>query len=108
MNEEEINDLVQLYKQFYRKEYGRDPDLNKFRDSFGFASMLHDYNIVECKEIIEYYFKTGGEHSTRRLFENYDGLRQAKERSDKDHDKIGKLLKETEQRVKQWEEKHSS
>lgn len=108
MNEEEINDLVRLYKEKYSEEYGRNPDLNKFRDSFGFASMLHDYNIVECKEIVEYYFKTGGEHTTRRLFENYDGLRQAKEKADKDRDKIDGLLKATEARVKKWEEKHPS
>jgi len=108
VNEEEINDLVTLYKETYNKEHGCYPNLNKFRDSFGFASMLHDFNIVECREIIEYFFKTGGEHTTRRLFENYDGLRQAKEKSDRDRDKIDSLLKATQARVKQWEDKHPS
>ncbi len=103
---EEVENLLDFYLYEYLSKYGKEPQLNRYRDLYGFAAMLHDYAYPECTEIIQYFFKTGGDHSTSRLFQNYDGLRKSKEESDKDRRRLEKLMKETAERVKKWEREH--
>ncbi len=97
-------ELVNLYIEIYVKKYDRSPEINRFKQKWGFISMIEDYKFPTAKKIIEYYFKTDRfGHPVEHLLYNYETLYKNMVEQDRDAAERERLLRETEQRVREWE-----
>ena len=103
------NLLLNEYIDFYTKKYGCAPEMNRYRDKWGFRGMYEDLGNKQASRVVEYYFKTGRiGHPLQYLLYNYDKLNQILNELDKDAEDRIKLRKETEARVKKWEEENAN
>lgn len=94
--------LLDLYAVCYKEKYGKAPVLNRHRDKWGFVDMLEDLDFEQCKELIEYYFRTTRPgHPLVGLFNNYDSLWKTKIDLDEDRRKKKELLAATKAKVKE-------
>lgn len=101
------NGLYTLYQKLYTQKYGRAPNGNRYRAKWGLRDMLEDHSYDECKKIVEYYFRTGKQgHPLDFLLSNYDRVFEFMEERLEDEERRQKLLKQTEQKVKEWESKN--
>jgi len=98
--------LLDHYVQCYTEKYGQAPTVNRYRDRWGFRNMYEDLGPAQAKMVVEYYFKTQRPaHPMMQLFNNYDRLSTIMNDQNNDEQNRMRLTKETEQRVKEWEEK---
>lgn len=104
------NTLLSKYIILYTEKYNRAPaDLNRYRDKWIFRNMYEDLGGVQAARVVEYYFKTGHPgHPVKYLGFNYDRLSQILLDLDKDEVDRLKIRKETEERVRKWEEKNGN
>jgi hypothetical protein len=103
------NLLVAQYIKRYEEIYGRPPELNRYRDKWGFRGMYEDLGSKQAERVVEYYFKTSHPgHPLAYLLYNYDKLNRILVELDNDEQNRIRLRKETEERVKKWEEMNSA
>lgn len=100
--------LISLFLKTYKAKYKRDPmNFNRFRDKWGFQSMIEDVGIDRSKEIIVYFFSTNNYgHPVSYLFRNYDSINARITEMEEDDIRRKQMLKESEERVKQWREQN--
>lgn len=102
--------LVTHYAKCYKQRYGLEPQINVYRDKWGFVDMLEEPCAIEydeCKKVIEYYFRTTNPgHPLKNLFHNFDHLLKSMHEQEEDARKRAELRKETEKRVREWEAKN--
>jgi len=99
--------LISLYEQCFNKKYSRKPQVNRFREKWGFMDMVADLGYQQSRETVEYYFKTGKQgHPVNFLLQNYDKIAQFMEEKKQDEAKRAELRRITEQRVREWEAKN--
>lgn len=108
MSDKQVTDLFKLFSEEYKAKYGNTPSFNRYREKWGFRDMLTDLGFEEAQQVVRFFFKTGGDHTTARLFGSYDSLRDQKDKSEKDQARIEDMMKATEQRVREWEAKHGN
>jgi hypothetical protein len=100
----QANALITLYIAEYKHKYQRDPVINRYREKWGFISMVEDLGYERSREVVEYYFKTGRVgHPVNGLLQNYDRLHKILTEITKDDEERERLRRETEERVKEWE-----
>jgi hypothetical protein len=99
--------LLTQYVTLYQEKYGKNPiDLNRYRDKWIFRNMYEDLGKDQAKKVVDYYFKTSRVgHPIKYLGNNYDRLSRILDELERDEADRILLRKETEQRVKDWEEK---
>ena len=103
----QANGLVTLYVNLWADKYNDAPAVNRHRDKWGFQDMVEDLGYDRAKEVITYYFQTGRPgHPLKHLLMNYDRLHKLLLEIEQDEIDRVRLRKETEQRVKEWEEKN--
>lgn len=103
----QANGLYTLYQKKYTEKYGRGPNGNRYRAKWGIRDMLEDYSYDDCKKIVEYYFRTGKQgHSIDFLLTNYDRVFEFMTERMEDERKREELRKQTEQKVREMEEKN--
>lgn len=99
----QVNALISLYIKCYRDKHKSDPTLNRYREKWGFNSMLEDLGYERAREVIEYYFSTGANgHTVQKLLQNYDRYSRTLTEIAHDAEEREKLRRETEIRVKEW------
>jgi hypothetical protein len=99
--------LISLYEQCFTKKYNRKPQVNRFREKWGFMDMVADLTYSEARDTVEYYFKTGKQgHPVNFLLQNYDKIHQFMEEKKQDELKRAELRAQTAQRVREMEEKN--
>jgi len=99
--------LISLYEKCFEAKYGRKPQINRFRDKWGFQDMVSDLGYGGASEVVEYYFKTAKHgHPLTFLFQNYDKIHEFMQEKMRDEEKRAELRKQTALRVKEREEKH--
>jgi hypothetical protein len=99
--------LISLYEQCFNKKYHRKPQVNRFREKWGFMDMVSDLGYDTARETVEYYFKTGKPaHPVNFLLQNYDKIAQFMTEKKQDEAKRAELRKQTEQNVREWEAKN--
>lgn len=103
------NILLAKYMKNYEARYGRVPEMNRFRDKWGFRGMYEDLGSNQAERVVDYYFRTSRPgHPLSYLLYNYDKLNKILLELDKDAENRIRLRKETEERVKKWEEMNSA
>ena len=100
--------VLTYFLKKYEDRYKRKPmNWNRYRDKWGFQSMVEDVGVDRAKEIIDYYFDTNKPgHTAAFLFNNYDRINNRMIESEEDKVRRAQLMVESAERVKQWREKN--
>lgn len=99
--------LISLFEKEFDKKYSRKPQINRFREKWGFQDMVTDLGYEYAKDTVEYYFKTGKQgHPITFLLQNYDKIAKFMDEKKQDEAKRAELRAQTAQRVKEWEDKN--
>jgi hypothetical protein len=99
--------LISLYEKCYEEKYGRKPNVNRFREKWGFQDMIADLDYDQSKDVIRYYFKTGKTgHPVPFLLQNYDKINEFMIEKAADDAKRAELRRMTEERVREWDSKN--
>jgi hypothetical protein len=102
----QANGLVTLYIKNWTDKYGKAPTINRFKHKWAFQDMIQDLGYERAKKVVDYYFRTGRlGHPIEHLIYNYEQLNNIMLEREADQENMAKLAKETEKRVKEWEEK---
>lgn len=97
-------ELLNLYVELFEKKYNRKPEMNRFKQRWGFKGMYEDLGRETSKKVIEYYFGTSRPgHPIDYLLYNYEKLDKIIREREADAVEREKLRKQTEQRVKEWD-----
>jgi hypothetical protein len=100
----QANALINLYASHYLDKYSSQPTLNRFREKWGFQSMIEDLGYGRAQEVIAYYFKTGRlGHPVQYLLYNYDKLNIILREIAEDEITREELKAATAARVAEWE-----
>jgi hypothetical protein len=100
----QANGLYTLYQKKYTEKYGRGPNGNRYRAKWGLRDMLEDYSYEDCKNIVEYYFRTGKQgHPIDFMLVNYDRIYEFMLERLEDERKREEIRKQTEERVRETE-----
>jgi hypothetical protein len=103
----QANGLVTQFVTNYTQHYGFQPELNRYREKWGFQDMIADLGYDRAKEIVDYYFRTTKSgHPVGFLLNNYDKINSFYSEKIADEKKREELRRETAERVKKWEEEH--
>lgn len=99
--------LVTLYVTNWQTKYGKKPQINRFRDRWGFEAMIDDLGYDRAREIISFYFRTERTgHPVDWMLYNYDNINATYEEIKRDEEKRAKIRAETARRVREWEAEH--
>lgn len=96
--------LITYFLQSYTEKYSGQPrDFNRFRDQWGFKSMIEQYGMDGSKEIVDYYFATRRPgHPMNYFLYNYEKLAAIMEDKKRDAEVRRKLREESQKRVEEW------
>jgi len=68
--------LLSYYASKYKERYGKQPNINKYKEKWAAGDILQDFNFDEAKSIIDYYFTLSKDgHPLTWLFNNFDKLK---------------------------------
>jgi len=100
----EVHTLISHYLKQYKDRYGREPrDFNRFRDKWGFQSIIEQYGMARAKDVVDYYMSTRRVgHPVNYLLYNYEKLYEIMTEKEKDEENRQRLIKESKERVKEW------
>ena len=92
------------YLKKYNERYERDPrDFNRFRDKWGFQSMVEQYGLSTAKQVVDYYMSTRRiGHPVNYLLYNYEKLYEIMTEKEKDQENRERLIRESQKRVEEW------
>lgn len=103
----QANGLVTLFIKYFTDKYGHAPNLNRYREKWGFQDMITDLGYERAREIVAYYFKTTKPgHPVSFLLQNYDKIDSFYAEKIEDEQRRAELRKQTAERVREWELKH--
>lgn len=101
---QQTNALITFYLKEHSEKYGKPPEINRYREKWGFQAMIEDLGMEGAKEIIKYYYATSRVgHPLTYLLRNYDKLNRIRRDLLEDSANREKLRRETELRVREWE-----
>ena len=67
--------LVSLYCSLYKKQYGKLPIVNKYREKWAMNDVIDSIGYDRARALLEYYFKvTKSNHSLQWFFYNFEKL----------------------------------
>lgn len=100
----EVHTLISYYLKKYGERYERDPrDFNRFRDKWGFQSMIEQYGLAGAKDVVDYYMSTRRVgHPVNYLLYNYEKLYEIMMDKRKDKENRERLIRESKKRVEEW------
>lgn len=101
--------LMDLFSSEYEIKFGKKPTLNRYREKWGFKDMIDSIGYDRAVEVLKFFFTTTrNNYTTNSLFNDFDTLDRALTERDEDRAKRARLIKETEQRVREWDATHES
>ena len=97
--------LISLYLKEYEAKYGRTPmDFNRYRQKWGFKSMIEDLGWENAQRVVKYYLSTNRPaHTVEWLFRNYDRVLVIILERESDEADRAKLRANTKKRVEEME-----
>lgn len=98
-NHQSAQILLSKYVASYTKVHGRKPVINRYTAKWGMLDVLESLDYDRTVEVMEYYFKTGGDHSLQVFYKTFDKLDNNLTIRDIDRKSRAKILEETKQRV---------
>lgn len=104
----QANALMTKFINSYEKMYGDKPaNFNRHREKWAFQDMIEDLGYSRAGEVIDYYFETRNVgHPVTTLLYEYDKLNVIMKERAEDEENRARLRRESEQRVKEWRERH--
>lgn len=101
------NALLNQFVAEWTDRYKRAPDLNRYREKWGFQDMIEDLGYDRAMEIIRYYFSTDKSgHPVAFLLNNYDKINKYYDEKAEDLERRRAIRAETAARVREWEARH--
>lgn len=102
----QANALVTLFIKEYTDKYKTGPStLNRYREKWAFQDMVTDLGYERAQEVVQYYFRTGKSgHPVQWFIYHYEELNNIMKELEKDKLDQARWAKETEERVRKWEE----
>lgn len=102
----QANALVTQFIKNYTGKYGSAPVLNRYKEKWAFQDMISDLGYDRAQKVVDYYFRTNKPfHPVQYLAYNYERLNKVMLEREEDNRKLEQIARETEIRVKEWEEK---
>lgn len=96
--------LISLFEKHFNEKYKRKPQINRFREKWGFQDMITDLGYDDAQEVVKYYFRTGKQgHPVSFLLQNYDKVFQYMEERKRDDAERAALRAETKKRAEESE-----
>lgn len=106
---QQTNALITFYIDQYKQKYGTPPLINRYREKWGFQSMIEDLGQAGARTVIEYYFSTSRYgHPVQYLLYNYDSMNKVRLEILEDEANRAELRRQTEERVKRWREQNGN
>ena len=105
---QQVHSLVTYFLKLYGQKYEEAPrDFNRYRDKWGFQSMIEDFGPARAKQIVEFYLSTSRpRHPVNYLLFNYEKLNTVMIEREKDEANRAKLMAESKKRVEEWRQAH--
>ena len=102
--------LTSYFISSYTEKYGRKPIVNRNVARWSWDNILQDLTMVECRDLVDYYMKTDGNHgnSLPWFFGHYDQLMVNKKSQDEDAETRALLREETKRRTEEWRKKNAN
>lgn len=103
MSMQQATSLLDLYIESYELKYSKRPEINSYKDKYGFMDMLRDHSFTTCCEIVNYYFelrKIG--HPLKHLFSHYHQMHTNMIDEQEDAIRREQLREETKSRAENW------
>ena len=99
--------LISLYEKCFQEVYPYKPTVNRFRVKWGFQDMVTDLGYSDARDTVEYYFRTSKTgHPIDFLLNNYEKVFQFMNERKNDEEKREELRRQTEQNVREWDNKN--
>lgn len=90
------NALITLFISKYEEKHKRAPQINRYKQKWGFQDMVTDIGYEKSKEVIEHYFGLRkADHPVQTLLYNYDQYARVIEEKAKDRAERHALRAET-------------
>ena len=71
--------IIDLYKTLYSEKYGREIDINKYKEKWAVQSLVQDFGYDTVVNTITYYFKLVKDgHPLSWFYSNFDTLNNAR------------------------------
>lgn len=101
---QQTHSLITYFLRGYVEKYESQPrDFNRFRDQWGFQSMIEQYGLDRSRKIVDYYFETRRPgHPVNYLLYNYERLHAIMVDKERDAENRRKLREESQKRVEEW------
>lgn len=96
--------LVTLYMSLYKKTYGHDPVVNRYRLKWGMTDVIDSVGYQHARALMEYYFDCDAEHTPEWFLNNFDRLDASKKEQDIDDERRRRLREETKRRMQSLEQ----
>lgn len=99
--------LIDFYVLNYKSKFNREPQINRFRNKYGFQDMINDIGFDDSKKVIELYISgSRNDYSVNDLLYSYDKLHRIVLEREQDEIDRAKLREETKRRVEEWNRVH--
>jgi hypothetical protein len=102
---QQANALITKYVKLYTDRYGKAPVINRYRERWGFQSVIEDLGRGEADAVLEYYFSLRMDHSVQNFLRSYDELHKNRLADEKDKRRVAQLHIETQRRVQEYLDK---
>jgi hypothetical protein len=104
---QQANALITKYVTLYKEKYGKPPTINRYRERWGFQSIIEDLGRDDANKVVVYYLSLRKiDHTIPELLRSYDELHKNRLADEKDLKDREKLRIETARRVKEYLERN--
>lgn len=104
---QQANALITKYVKLYTDKHGKTPTINRYRERWGFQSIIEDLGRDDANKVVEYYIGLRKvDHPVPELLRSYDELHKNRLADEKDIKDREKLAVETARRVKEYLDRH--
>lgn len=95
--------LLTHYSNKYEQRYGKQPNINKYKEKWAASSIIDDFGFDNAKQIIDYYFVVSKDgHPLPWLFNNFDKLNDAMTSQRQDEELRAQRRKEMAKLREEW------
>lgn len=91
--------LISLYVRLYTAKYSKAPQINRYRERWGFEAMIEDLGYERSIEVVEYFLSVATNHSVQTLLYKYDEISNTMQQNAAARERVEKLRRETQQRM---------
>ena len=97
--------LLSKYIKLYTDKYKTKPVLNRYKEKYAMLDVMDSVGYERAIEILEYYFSLNRlSHPLSFFLYNFERMDEVMVEIEKNNIRRNKIMQETAERVKQWEE----